>query len=78
MSDIIATVQEIDSLSAIVNESDTTIANTNISNPVYTYDIVDMDLSNTSDGSVLVYKSNTSKWTSTHLLEDQTMNGGFF
>lgn len=78
MSDIIASVQEVDVLTTVVQETDTTAANTSIFNPIYMGDIIDTDLSETSDGSVLVYKTNTSKWTATHMLEDQTMNGGFF
>lgn len=38
----------------------------------------DVDVSDLNDGSVLVYKTQTSKWTSTLTLEQQYMNGGFF
>lgn len=38
----------------------------------------DVDLSNLSDGSVLVYQQNTGRWQATTLLEKQTVNGGFF
>ena len=38
----------------------------------------DIDLSNLTNGSVLVYKTNIQKWTSTTTLEDQYMNGGAF
>jgi len=41
-------------------------------------DIADVDTSNLQDGSVLIYKTATNKWTSTLNLEDQFMNGGFF
>lgn len=41
-------------------------------------DIADVDTSNLQEGSVLVYKTATNKWTSTLNLEDQYMNGGFF
>jgi hypothetical protein len=40
--------------------------------------IQDVDASNLQNGSVLVYKTATNKWTSTLNLEDQFMNGGFF
>ena len=40
--------------------------------------INDVDASNLEDGSVLVYKTNTSKWTSTRLLDQQYMEGGEF
>ena len=38
----------------------------------------DVDATNLEDGSVLVYKTNTSKWTSTRLLDQQFMEGGEF
>lgn len=38
----------------------------------------DVDATNLEDGSVLVYKTNTSKWTSTRLLDQQYMEGGEF
>lgn len=41
-------------------------------------DIADIDTTSLANGSVLVYKTTTNKWTSTLDLEDQYMNGGFF
>ena len=41
-------------------------------------DLLDVDASNLQEGSILVYKTATNKWTSTLNLEDQYMNGGFF
>jgi len=41
-------------------------------------DITDVDTTAKENGSVLVYKTFTSKWTATRLLEDQEMNGGHF
>ena len=41
-------------------------------------DIVNIDSTNVQNGSVLVYKTATNKWTSTLDLEDQFVNGGFF
>lgn len=38
----------------------------------------DVDATTLEDGSVLVYKTNTSKWTSTRLLDQQFMEGGEF
>jgi hypothetical protein len=40
--------------------------------------ITDVDVTAKENGSVLVYKTFTSKWTATRLLEDQEMNGGHF
>lgn len=39
---------------------------------------VDVDRSNLQDGSVLVYKTSTSKWTSTRLLNQQDVEAGEF
>lgn len=38
----------------------------------------DVDSSNLNDGSVLVYKTTTSKWTSTTTLDAQIIEGGHF
>jgi hypothetical protein len=38
----------------------------------------DVDASTLVDGSVLVYKTNTNKWTSTTTLNAQNMDGGEF
>ena len=40
--------------------------------------ITNLDATAKENGSVLVYKTFTSKWTATRLLEDQEMNGGHF
>ena len=39
---------------------------------------VDVATEGTQDGSVLVYKTQTNKWTSTRLLNQQYMEGGEF
>lgn len=39
---------------------------------------VDVDLTNLTNGAVLVYQENTAKWQATKTLENQVMNGGFF
>ena len=41
-------------------------------------DISNVDLSQISNGAILVYQENIAKWLATKTLEDQTMNGGFF
>ncbi len=41
-------------------------------------DLLDVDLTNLEDGSVLVYKANTEKWTATKKLEQQYINAGQF
>lgn len=39
---------------------------------------VDVDITNLQNGSVLVYSTNNAKWQATQLLENQTINAGFF
>ena len=41
-------------------------------------DLNDTDISATEDGSVLVYKESTNKWTATRLLDNQFIEGGHF
>lgn len=41
-------------------------------------DILDVDATAKTDGSVLVYKTISSKWTATTLLEQQELNGGHY
>ncbi len=38
----------------------------------------DIDISQLTDGSTLVYLQSAAKWQATTLLEKQVMNGGFF
>ena len=38
----------------------------------------DVDVTNLNHGSILVYKTNTNKWTSTTTLDAQDMEGGEF
>lgn len=62
-----------------IQELDAFTARTDICNvPVIPRlgDIGDVDTSNKRNGSVLVYKTNNSKWTATTLLDMQTMEGG--
>lgn len=41
-------------------------------------EILDVDATAKTDGSVLVYKTLSSKWTATTLLEQQELNGGHY
>ena len=38
----------------------------------------DVDVNNLENGSVLVYKSSTLKWTATRTLEQQNLEGGHY
>lgn len=40
--------------------------------------VADVDASNVNEGSILVYKLNTQKWTSTTTLDAQNMEGGHY
>lgn len=41
-------------------------------------EFTNIDATNLENGSVLVYKTNTSRWTSTRLLNQQNIDGGEF
>jgi hypothetical protein len=40
--------------------------------------VADVDASNVNEGSILVYRLNTKKWTSTTALDAQNIDGGHF
>lgn len=66
-----------------VQEEDTFSVSTGLYNPVYVNSISDIgDVDTVTEGkvngSVLVYKSATNKWTSTTTLDAQNMEGGEF
>jgi hypothetical protein len=75
MSDIIAIVSDPygeDSSGVSVTAAQTSIAPNTIEN------MLDVDLQRLTDGAVLVYKNNTTKWTATTTLDAQNMEGGEF
>lgn len=80
MSDITVSVNEVDMFASVqVQEADLLDISTSIYNPATVPqlgDIGDVDTSVLVNGSVLVYKTVTNKWTSTTLLDLQTMEGG--
>ena len=60
-----------------------TLVSSNLNNPTSVnkvQDIGDVDIATNGkiDGSVLVYKATTNKWTSTLNLDQQVMDGGQF
>jgi hypothetical protein len=64
-----------------INLDDLFIAETTLSEPATVLkvaDIGDVDSTSLTDGSLLVYKTTTNKWTASTTLEAQTMEGGFF
>lgn len=74
-----ATVTEDDASQSSVVQNETTFANTSTSNPTYVESISDIgnvDGTTVVDGSVLVFKATTNKWTSTLKLEQQQVEAG--
>lgn len=83
MSDeIIATVSYDDTLTTVSYDNSTTVSTVGIQGlsaaDAGIAQLGDVDASNLVNGSVLVYKTTTSKWTSTTTLDAQNMEGGEF
>lgn len=81
MSDTIAIVQPDEALQVAVSEGVLTLSSSNVSNPSVVEslsNIADVDTTTRVNGSVLVYKTTTNKWTSTTTLDAQNMEGGEF
>ena len=68
MADIIEVVEPIEELTVI----STAVSQRSIES------LEDVNLNNLTNGSILVYQNNTSKWTATTLLNQQTMEAGEF
>lgn len=79
-NDIVVTVQDVDLFATVqVQEDQLVTAESVLYNPVVVQrlaDIQDVDTTNLTNGSVLVYKASTNKWTSTTTLDLQNMEGG--
>jgi hypothetical protein len=66
-----------------VEDESSLIASSNLTNPVTLESLnnvgdVDMNTNGKNNGSILIYKANTSKWTATTTLDAQNMEGGEF
>ena len=72
MADIIATVDDPYGSSGTLTVSSTNIVPNSIEN------MADVDLTGLTDGSLLIYKNNTAKWSASTLLDKQNMEGGEF
>lgn len=80
--EIVAYVQYDDAISSVSSSNDVTVtavgiqglsaSDTTISN------FSDIDVTSLVNGSVLVFKTNTNKWTSTTTLDAQNMDAGEF
>jgi hypothetical protein len=81
MADTIAVVTQDDALSVAVSEGVLTLSSSTLSNPAVVEslsDVADVDTTTKINGSVLVYRTTTNKWTSTTTLDAQNMEGGEF
>ena len=83
MSDTIAIVQPDEALQVAVAEGVLTLASSNVANPavVESMDsIADVDVTTNGkvNGSVLVYRTTTNRWTASTTLDAQNMEGGEF
>jgi hypothetical protein len=82
MSDIIATIDETQ-LFVTTSQTQLTTASTSTANPtvVESLDsVADVDTTSNGklNGSILVYRTTTNRWTSTTTLDAQNMEGGEF
>jgi hypothetical protein len=82
MADITAVVTPDEALTVAVSEGTYVLnSSTNLANPAVVEsisNIADVDTTTKINGSVLVFKTTTNKWTSTTTLDAQNMEGGFF
>jgi len=82
MTDIIATVDE-NQLFVTASQSQLVTASTDTAGPAVVESLdsvgdIDMFTNGKINGSVLVYRTTTNKWTSTTTLDAQNMEGGEF
>ena len=82
MAEITAVVTPNEALTVAVSEGTYVLnTSTNLANPSVVEsvsNIADVDTTTKINGSVLVYKTTTNKWTSTTTLDAQNMEGGEF
>jgi hypothetical protein len=83
MTDTIAIVTPDQALSVAVSEGVVTLASSNVANPAVVESLsniadVDMTTNGKINGSILVYKTTTNKWTASTTLDAQNMEGGEF
>ena len=82
MAEITAVVEPDEALTVAVSEGTYVLnTSTNLANPAVVESIssiADVDTTTKINGSVLVFKTITNKWTSTTTLDAQNMEGGEF
>lgn len=78
---LIVTVEDVSENTVTVMETGLNTASLEVYNPISIPrlgDVGDVDTTNLTTGSVLVYNQTTSRWTSTTTLSAQNMEGGEF
>ena len=83
MADTVATISSSDELFVTTLQQDLTTTTTDLAPPAVVEsldNVADVDTSTYGklDGSVLVFRTTTNKWTSTRTLDAQNMEGGEF
>jgi hypothetical protein len=83
MADTIATVQDSNTTTAVVQQTSLFVAATNLAEPATVDTLasvgdVDTTTNGLDNGSLLVYRTTTNRWTSTLTLDAQNMEGGEF
>jgi len=82
MAEITAVVTPDEALTVAVSEGTYVLnSSTNLNNPAVVESIssiadIDLTTNGTVNGSVLVYKASTNKWTATTVLDSQDVTGG--
>ena len=83
MADTLVTIDDSSGISATVQQTSLFITSTNLAEPATVDTLssvgdVDVTTNGQLNGSVLVYKTTTNRWTSTLELDAQHMEGGEF
>ena len=83
MADTVATISSSDEFFVTTSQQDLTTTSTDLAPPAVVEsldNVADVDTSTYGklDGSVLVFRTTTNKWTSTRTLDAQNMEGGEF
>jgi hypothetical protein len=83
MADTFVTIDDSTGITATVQQTSLFTASTNLANPATVDSLgsvgdVDTTTNGKLNGSVLVYKTTTNRWTSTTTLDAQNMEGGEF
>jgi hypothetical protein len=77
MSDITAIVDSGGTIGTVGDASGISVTASSTSVPSNSVEnMADVDLQNLEDGSLLIYKNATSKWTASRILEQQNLEGG--